>query len=253
MPIVKTGSKLIFYAHVPKCGGSAVQDYLSARFGSLAFEDRRHTGHDPSSLWSKTSPQHIDKRSLYRLFPPSFFDAQFTIVRHPVARIVSAYHFQLEVESRISKQTDFHDWLLELEEGLSENSFLFDNHVRPMSDIVPDGSKVFHLEHGLDALVPFFDDIVGDKAAPRSVGHTNKRGDFAKTAGEKVVPTEEDIKVISKIYAEDFERFGYALGEKKPLASKPYIPPSYVTERDLDRQKAGSGLQRVKTALRRFT
>lgn len=253
MPIVKTGSKLIFYAHVPKCGGSAVQDYLSARFGSLAFEDRRHTGHDSATLWSKTSPQHIDKRSLSRLFPPGFFDAQFTIVRHPVARIVSAYHFQLEVESRISKQTNFHDWLLELEEGLAENPFLFDNHVRPMSDIVPDGSKVFYLEHGLDALVPFFDDIVGEKAAPRSVGHTNKRGEYSKAAGEKVSPSEEDIKIISSIYAEDFERFGYVIGDKKPLASKPYISPNYITERDLDRQKSGSGLQRVKTALRRFT
>ncbi len=253
MPIVKTGSKLIYYAHVPKCGGSAVQDYLSARFGPLAFEDRRHTGHSERDLWSRTSPQHIDKRSLSRLFPPAFFDAQFTIVRHPVARIVSAYHFQLEVESRISKQTKFHDWLLELEEGLSENPFLFDNHVRPMSDIVPEGAKVFYLEHGLDALVPFFDDIVGDRATPRSVGHTNKRGDFAKTAGDKVAPTEEDMKIISSIYAEDFERFGYAIGDKKPLAGKPYLSPTYLQERDLDRQKSGSGLQRVKTALRRFT
>jgi len=253
MPIVKTGSKLVFYAHVPKCGGSAVQDYLTARFGALAFEDRRHTGHDPKSLWSRTSPQHIDKTSLSRLFPPAFFDAQFTIVRHPVARIVSAYHFQLEVESRISKLTSFHDWLLELQDGLGEDRFLFDNHVRPMTDIVPDGTKVFYLEHGLDALVPFFDDIIGDKSAPRSVGHSNKRGDLAKTAGEKVVPTEEDIKLISSIYAEDFERFGYAIGEKMPLASKPYISPHYIKERDLDRQKAESGLQRVKTALRRFT
>ena len=253
MPIVKTGSKSIYYAHVPKCGGSAVQDYLTNRFGPLAFEDRRHTTHEPKALWSRTSPQHIDKQSLSRLFPPGFFDAQFTIVRHPVARIVSAYHFQLEVEEKISKQTNFHEWLLELEEGLAEDPFRFDNHVRPMSDIVPEDTRVFHLEHGLDALVPFFDDIVGSKSPPRSVGHTNKRGDFAKTSGEKVVPSGEDIKVISSIYGEDFERFGYLIGEKMPLAQKPYLSPSYLKERDADRERASSGLQRVRSALRRFT
>jgi hypothetical protein len=94
MPIFKAGGKLVYYAHVPKCGGSAVGWYLTERFGPIAFEDRNHTRHDAKTQWSRTSPQHIDRVSLGRLFPEGFFDAAFTIVRHPVARLVSAYHFQ---------------------------------------------------------------------------------------------------------------------------------------------------------------
>ena len=170
MPIFKAGGKLVLYAHVPKCGGSAVAWYLAQRFGPIAFHDNFHTRHDPRTLWSKTSPQHIDRGSLARLFPDGFFDAAFTIVRHPVARLVSAYHFQLEVEKSVPLTTGFSEWLEDLAELRSENPFAFDNHVRPMTEIVPDGATVFHMEHGLDALVPWFDALTGAASAPRASG-----------------------------------------------------------------------------------
>ena len=107
MPIFRANDKLALYAHVPKCGGSAVSWYLTERFGLLAFHDNQFTRHDPRGVWSRTSPQHIDRVSLGRLFPEGFFDACFTIVRHPVDRIVSAYHFQLEVENCIPGNLPF--------------------------------------------------------------------------------------------------------------------------------------------------
>ncbi len=68
MPIIRADSKLIFFAHVPKCGGSAVQTYLNNRFGPLAFEDRRFLSVPERKRWSKTSPQHVDVETLNRMF-----------------------------------------------------------------------------------------------------------------------------------------------------------------------------------------
>ena len=202
MPIFRAGEKLVYYAHVPKCGGSAVGWYLDERFGPLAFTDRRHTAQPAAARWSRTSPQHIDRGSLARLFPQGFFDAVFTIVRHPVARIVSAYHFQLEVEASIPQDTGFSDWLADLEEQLEEDPFAFDNHVRPMSDIVPEGAQVFHMEHGLDALVGWFDDtparldfllvlaydrMVPDAQRLQFFGRADPDGDVAPVPGNEAV------------------------------------------------------------------
>jgi len=64
MPIIKADNKLVLYAHVPKCGGSAVSWYLKERFGLIAFQDSHHTRHAAQTVWSRTSPQHIDRQSL---------------------------------------------------------------------------------------------------------------------------------------------------------------------------------------------
>ncbi len=64
---------------------------------------------------------------------------------------------------------------------MEEQPFLYDNHLRPMNEMVPEGAKLFYLEHGLDALVPWFDEVTGGKAGPRAVPHTNKRGDFPRS------------------------------------------------------------------------
>ncbi|ALG88952.1 MAG: hypothetical protein CL814_08525 [Confluentimicrobium sp.] len=234
MPIIRADSKLIFFAHVPKCGGSAVQTYLNNRFGPLAFEDRRFLSVPERKRWSKTSPQHVDVETLNRMFPQGFFDHSFAIVRHPVARVVSAYHFQLEVENTISRNVSFSDWLINVAEQMEEQPFLYDNHLRPMNEMVPEGAKLFYLEHGLDALVPWFDEVTGGKAGPRAVPHTNKRGDFSKVKSVKVVPDDADLALIATIYAQDFERFAYEMGNPAPTAPAPLLAPEVIAERDAE-------------------
>ena len=232
MPIFKAGTKLVFYAHVPKCGGTSVAWYLSERFGPVAFSDNKHVTRPAASAWFKTSPQHIDRASLRRLFPASFFDAHFSIVRHPVARVVSAYHFQLEVEKTISANVGFSDWLDELPDMMAANPFIYDHHVRPMDEIVPKMAEIFHMEHGLDGLVLWLDALTGTNAAPRAIPRINERGGYVRTTTAQVVPSDRDLDRIQTIYAADFERFGYRIGEKAPAAPAPVLPAAYIAERD---------------------
>lgn len=232
MPIFKAGPKLVFYAHVPKCGGSSVSWYLRQRFGQLAFNKSTYLQQDPKTLWSRTSPQHIDRNSMGMLFPDGFFDACFTIVRHPVDRLVSAFHYQQETENRISSNVSFSDWLDDLEDLMAENPFVFDNHTRPMTEIVPDGAKVFYVEHGIDAMIPWLDELVGEKTAPRAIPRRNERSANKSGQSARVIPSADDLVRIENLYSGDFERFGYRLEERKPIGPEPIIPQDLVEERD---------------------
>ena len=231
MPILKAGSRLIYYAHVPKCAGSALERYLEARFGALAFIDTKFMNVPRDERWSQTSPQHIDAGSLVRLFPEGFFDAAFTVVRHPEARIVSAYHFQREVEKTIPEHVSFGEWLEDLVDHQEEAPFLHDNHTRTMSDIVPEGAEVFHLEHGLDALIPWFDAFMGDETGPRAIPKVNERGAYAAVKGDVTLTAAERTRV-AELYAVDYERFGYEVEDKAPKTPAPTLSAEFTAERD---------------------
>lgn len=246
MPFFKTGSKLVYYAHVPKCGGSAVEHFIEGRAGRMALVDTQYMSLPEDVRWSKTSPQHINVAALARLIPLDFFDTSFTIVRHPVARVVSAYHFQMEQEKSISTRVAFSDWLEDLPEILAERPYAYDNHLASMDEIVPPGAHVFHLEHGLDALVPWFDALLGNKAAPRAVHRVNER----KTGAEKIAPSDADLKRIEVLYAADFERFGYVLGEKMPKAPAPELSADLIAERDQELKAASRPIAKIAKKIR---
>lgn len=253
MPLFRVENGLVYYAHVPKCGGLAVSWYLAERFGAIAFQDKAHLATPPAARWSRTSPQHIDRDSLARLFPEGFFDAVFTIVRHPVARMVSAYHFQREVEGVIPESTGFGEWLEDLAELRAEDPFVHDNHVRPMAEIVPDRAEVFHMEHGLDALVPWLDGLTGRTDGPRAIPRINERGSLRKTAGDRVTPGDADLERIATLYAEDFRRFGYRPDRPAPETPAPRLTTAQIAERDAALRAFDSPVAKLRRKLtRRF-
>lgn len=228
MPFFKAAEKLVYYAHVPKCGGSAVGRYMQDRFGPLAFNDTRYLDRPEIERWTRSSPQHVDAATLARLVPLYMFDAIFTIVRHPVARVISTYHFQLEVEKCISPGMGFSDWLAGLQTNPADAAFAYDNHIRPMNQIVPDGAVVFHLEHGLDGLIPWFDLLTGTQAVSLAIDTANKRGEHVTVRSTKVTPSSADLSRIATLYAVDFARFGYALQDRMPKAAAPVLTPDFI-------------------------
>ena len=251
MPIIRIGTGLVYFAHVPKCAGSSVENYLRERFGPLGFLDRQYLSLPENERWSKSSPQHIDWAGAERLFPEGFFSESFAVVRHPVARVISAYHFQVEVEKTSQSPTGFGDWLQQNLALQKKQPYLMDGHLRPQSDFIPPDCNIFHLEHGLDALIPYFDALAGDQAEPRAMDFYNAR----KKAGSKKSPetalSTEDLALIAEIYAEDFASFGYRLNEQDPVHSKPVLDPAFVAENAAARKRASQPLNRVVAKVRR--
>ncbi len=254
MPFVKTGGKILYYAHVPKCGGTSVEDYLSERFGTIAMLDRHFNSREPGTRWTKTSPQHVDAESLEHILPLAFMDAVFTVVRHPVARAESAFHFQVNVEKSIPPDTGFSNWLQGQIDMQAADRFVLDNHMRPQSDFVPEGAAVFHLENGLDALIPWLDDFAGNAEGPRSIGHSNKR----KSGGEKSAspprakPSDADMAVLREFYAADFERFGYTPETRKPKEARPVLSEEFIRLRDRDLARRSSTAFKLQRKFQRW-
>lgn len=225
MPIFRIENQLHFFAHVPKCAGASVEAYLRARFGSLAFQNSSYYRLPEHARWTRSSPQHVDIRSLELLFPRDWISSSFSVVRHPVTRLRSAYDYQKTGEKSVPDGVDINAWILTWIETREAKPFQFDNHPRPASDLVPKDATVFRLEDGLDDVVPHIDRLAGNAAGARTLPHENKSRGGAGYAETQSPLNAEALDGIARVYAEDFKRFGYICEDviKKPptLGAKP--------------------------------
>ncbi|MEO0751089.1 MAG: sulfotransferase family 2 domain-containing protein [Pseudomonadota bacterium] len=209
MPLFRINSDLHYFAHVPKCAGASVEVYLRKRFGEIAFQNSRYLSLPAEQRWTRSSPQHVDVAALELLIPRNWIASSFAVVRHPVARLRSAFDFQRVGEKSIPEDTDINAWLAHWAKTRGAQPFQFDNHARPAHDLVPKAAKVFRLEDGIDGIVAHLDRLEGKERGPRTISHENKsRGGSDYMAGQSAL-TKASMALIKDIYKEDFSRFGY--------------------------------------------
>lgn len=214
MPLALVPGRAIYFAHVPRTAGSNVESYLVARFGALAMLDR-----DWMRAWTRggwrsdgliSSPQHLTAADAARLLPPGDIYT-FAIVRDPVARAVSEFRFQSRrgFRRRRLTQLGFSTWLRIVLAAARRDPRIFDNHLRPQSDMVPADAEVFRHELGFDDLVARLDEIAGASAPGLRIG-----SDEPLTTVGPVAPTRDDLRLIARFYAADFARFGYPVPDE---------------------------------------
>ncbi|MCP5093880.1 MAG: sulfotransferase family protein [Gammaproteobacteria bacterium] len=204
MPFFRARDKLIYFAHVPKCAGGAVENYLRERFGKLGFFNRRfHTGEH----WTRSAPQHVTAADLKQLMPSALIDHSFALIRHPIDRMVSMYHYNIEVSGQLEAMP-FGGWLDQVAAARSTDPYYLDNHPRPMVDFIPRGAKTFRLEDGTRPVVRWLDRISGTAEGARDLPGWNQR---AKRGGQgaRLRPAAAEIDRITQMYQTDFETFGY--------------------------------------------
>ena len=206
MPIFRSGDKLIYFCHVPKCGGTSINRYLAARYGRVAFFDGTyHSNPDP---WCRTSPQHIAADDHLALFPAGFFDAAFTVVRNPVTRILSEFYYLRDRLKMVSGGRDFSEWLREILAVYYKGRFTLDNHLRPMCEMVPPGARVFKLENGLEQIVAYLDQLTSPVEGFRTIERHQQKDPTSET----VRLAADDVALIETFYARDYDRFNYERG-----------------------------------------
>lgn len=230
MPLFSTSQGLVYFAHVPKCAGTAVTSALKRRFGrSSAMYDSGYRSVEPELRWNRSSPQHIEAASLAKILPEHIFLLGFSVVRHPVLRLHSAYLYNRDIEELIDPAEDFTTWLHSLSRRRRENPWYLDNHARPISEMVPEFCNVFRIEDGLDRVTAWLDEMLGPSASSSEIRVMHTLGERMevkekKPLGALAKPTTEDIAIIADMDHVDFERFHYPPNPKDVNAAVP-LPP----------------------------
>lgn len=209
MPIFRIGQDLHYYAHVPKCAGVSVERYLKERFGSLAFVNNRFHDAAERDRWTKTSPQHVAQADFEALVPKDWIVSSFAVVRHPFRRVLSSFLFQAEVEGKVDPAWGIDEWAADWMARFKAEPFLYDNHLRPQTSLVPVDAAVFKLEDGLAAIVPHLDALAGNTDGPREVPRANEAAGRAGGPRRNLVPSPAIADQLARFYLTDFRRFGY--------------------------------------------
>lgn len=217
MPLITASTKRIFFAHVPKTGGSSVEDYLLRRFGGpLSLRDITHRRGDRKRGLIALST-HLAIEDLEDVLPHDI-DHLFAVVREPLSRVKSQYRFQAGISR--TRRLDLRTWLRVILKSAEIDPRVYQNHIRPQTDLVHKDSAVFKLEDKFNDMIEWLDEITGTTDSSIEIGHLLKR------QREPIVFYREDVQLITEFYREDYDRFGYERPDLSSYDSKPY--PSYM-------------------------
>lgn len=211
MPIFRYKSKLCFFSHIPKCGGSSIEEYAHDNGMELGLIDRVYRSRNMK--WSITSPQHIDGASAAKMFSPSFFDGYFAVVRHPFKRLESAFKHQKFSAKIVETGESLSDFV---KQELRNNAMTIgycDNHFLPQTRfIIPNCPyKIFKLESGLEKVKSYIDiEFFGQKQELK-IKHANKGKVKQFTQNLDLSLDVEAKEIVMDIYQKDFKEFDYSI------------------------------------------
>jgi hypothetical protein len=210
LPLLYKNNVLCHFAHIPKCGGSSIENYCQSNDIKIAFIDRTFQALNSSQQWNISSPQHIDGYSLSRLFPVDFFDFGFAIVREPVSRIVSAFKHQI-FQKKIPKNSNISEFIkLELE-NISGQLGSYDNHFLPQTKFLIPGMpyEIYKLENGMDIVSQLIDSKFHNENIVEKILHYNADRSTGLINPSQVVIDDNAMAIVKEVYNDDFIKLGY--------------------------------------------
>jgi hypothetical protein len=209
MPYFKNNDINLLFIHIPKTGGSSVEQYLSNKYNielnkkSLWMYLNKN---EKESMSIHTTLQHITYKTIIQ--NSSLFDIEFddlkiiTIVRNPYERLISDLFYLNKININTTKEQTY----LEIKKHLFINtSTLLDNHNIPQYLYVCDENneiykniKILHTETLDDDMknIGFTDFDIRKNCNIHKLNYYNYLNN-------------NSIKLINNFYNKDFEIFNY--------------------------------------------
>ncbi len=203
MPVAVINGRCVLFVHIPKTGGSSVERFLSEHGPLLLKGHGRAAG-------LRCSAQHLHAEALGAIHEAQGYDWAFTIVRHPVARLVSEHRYEMRKPGWLRSRLSFSGWLALALARRAADPWYRDNHFRPQHAFILPGMEIMRFEDGVDACLRRIAARLGVPAPTRSIR-------------EKVSPhtpislTARVLARIGQAYESDLDQFGYGMDEASLL------------------------------------
>ncbi|WP_371054874.1 sulfotransferase family 2 domain-containing protein [Rhodosalinus sp. K401] len=225
MPLLEANGSRIFFAHIPKTGGTSVEAYMATKGRlSMMSGDQRPVPGDP------VTQQHYHRELYLPKLADTGVDAWFAILRNPLDRLVSEYRFRLKARPgfhaldpriwfgrwpvKVGRQhlrLTFEEWVEAVFSAYAEDPCVNDNHIRPQSDFVCEGMTLFDFENGLN---PVFDWIDAQTDGTRSQG----RYEAKRSSGRRPAVTHALRQRVLDFYREDANLLAQLSGKREAIA-----------------------------------
>ena len=206
MPVFVKDEHRVLFVHVPKTGGSAVEDAFRDDGWDVYFLDRRARRHPPNQLRT-CSPQHMHADLLAQTLRLDRMDVSVMVVREPLARFRSEYLWRHRREPGLTA-VDVEAWGRRMLQRFEADPFVLDNHVRPQVRFRVPGVRVHRYEDGLQAALDDVARVCGLATAPQVAPAPTAEGAGPRSSDVPLTPELEGT--LREFYREDFEELGYS-------------------------------------------
>ena len=205
MPVFTKDSVNILYIHIPKAGGTTIENIFKNNGYSWSYRTRAGNLLNRVTL---CTPQHMHGDMLQSVFDISKFDFVFTVVRDPYARIRSEYAMRTKDPKKVVSNY-VNAWIERKFREYGVNKFVNDNHIRPQHEYLVDGVKIYHLEDGIESIIRDIESALGVEIAC-----DNNKRHMSSVAGSGYSSSDVELddwarERVREFYNLDFELFGY--------------------------------------------
>ncbi|WP_298331226.1 sulfotransferase family 2 domain-containing protein [Asticcacaulis sp.] len=208
MPFFRYKDKTILFIHVPKTGGSTIEEWIETFADINLLQNNTVIGENPYGMPEilPCTPQHLMQSEIDKYFTDRF-DYTFTVVRNPYKRVESEFKFKQIIHKVLGTVPDqsFDEWVRTIGDQFAHDPWARDNHLRPQHEFFDARARLFRFEEGLLNICRAVSEDIEAPAPDDRLSHVLD----GSAHNHEIVWSDEGRAHVKAFYREDFSKFGY--------------------------------------------